>query len=128
MADEEETYLIRKEEAKKLFTAQKYEEAYQKYRLCTQICSFKDQLVTLFTNMAMCSIKLAMYERAFLDCQQALERQKGTQIDPLITIKLKFRLSMCLSHFRDYHAAKSVLKHLKKYCNLHEQVEMFAQT
>lgn len=70
--------------------------------------------------MAMCSIKVNKYERAFADCQKALEFQKGTQIDPEITIKLKYRLALCLAHLRDFEAASNVLKHLKKYCNLHE--------
>ena len=68
--------------------------------------------------MAMCSIKVSKYERAFLDCQKALELQKGTEIDAEISIKLKYRLALCLAHFRDYAGATNVLKHLKKYCNL----------
>ena len=78
--------------------------------------------------MAMCSIKLCMYERAFSDCQNALAMQKGTDVDPILTIKLKYRLALCLAHFRDYEGASNMLKHLKKYCNLHEQVDMFAQS
>ena len=78
--------------------------------------------------MAMCSIKLAKYERAFKDCQRALELQKGARIDPEIAIKLKYRLALCLSHFRDYQGATNVLKHLKKYCNLQERIDLFTQT
>lgn len=126
--EEEEQYLTKKDQAKQLFVAGMFAEAYQAYLECTSICSFKDQLVTLHTNMAMCSIKLARYEQAFFDCQRALEQSKGAQIEPEIIIKLKYRLALCLAHFRDYKGAANMLKHLKKYCNLHEQVEMFSQT
>jgi len=78
--------------------------------------------------MAMCSIKLNKYEQAFFDCQRALEMCKGTDVDGTLQIKLKYRLALCLAHFRDYDGASNLLKHLKKYCNLQEQVDMFASS
>ena len=74
----EDEYLRRKEQARELFVAGDFTAAYSAYQFCAQVCAFKDQLVTLYTNMAMCSIRLMMYERAFFDCQRALELQKGT--------------------------------------------------
>ena len=70
--DNEQAYSKKREEAKKLFMLGEYEAAYFTYEQSARQCAFKDQLVTLKTNMAMCSIKGGKYERAFKDCQQAL--------------------------------------------------------
>lgn len=68
MQSDEDSYISLKNEAKSLFVVKKYAEAYLAYQNCVKVCAFKDQLVTLQANMAMCSIKVNKYERAFADC------------------------------------------------------------
>ena len=68
METDEDAYHKMKDEAKDLFVRGQLLEALQAYEECVKICAFKDQLVTLHTNMAMCAIKLSRYEDAFAYC------------------------------------------------------------
>ena len=70
--------------------------------------------------MTMCAIKLGKYEQAFLDCELALQNKSKTDVDPILMIKLRYRLALCLAHLRDFDGASTVLKELKKHCNVHE--------
>lgn len=113
-------YEAQKEKAKQLFLSQSYTAAYDAYKACLDVCAFKDQLVTLYSNMAMCAIKLFRYEQAFLDCECALERARTADVDPILMIKLRYRLALCLTYISDYEGASKVLNELKKHCNVHE--------
>ena len=59
------------------------------------------------------------------DITQALERSTNVDIKPDIMIKLRHRLALSLAHLRDYDQSASILKHLKKYCNLYERLDMW---
>jgi len=95
-------YQTKKEAAKILFTALKYNEAFVAYRDTLDVCNFKDELVTVYSNMAMCSIKVHKYEQALVCVNSALEKSTGSDINPEVMIKLKYRLALCLAHLRDY--------------------------
>ena len=49
-------------------------------------------------------------------------------MEPQVQIKLKYRLAYVLCYYlRDYEQAHKVLKHLKKYCNTWERVDLFKE-
>ena len=119
-----------REAAKRLFEKGKITEALETYENeCLPRAAFKDQQATVFSNMAMCSLKLGKYEQAFDSLQGALKAQRNcSELDPAVQIKIKFRLSTVLSqHLRDFTQANSILKHLKKYCNTYHKLDLFKE-
>jgi len=103
--------------AKGYYDKHQYLDAYNEYAKCLDLCEFRDDCATIYSNMSMCCLKLHMYERSMADIKVALERSQNTDIKPDIMIKLRYRLALSLAHLRDYEQALSNLKHLKKYCN-----------
>ena len=110
---------------KQFYEAHNYMQAYTEYCKCLDLCEFKDDIATIYSNMSMCCIKLGMYEQSMADITQALERSTNVDIKPDIMIKLRHRLALSLAHLRDYDQSASILKHLKKYCNLYERLDMW---
>ena len=111
--------------AKAHYDAGRYQDAYQDYWRCLDLCKFRDDVATIYSNMTMCCLKLHMYEQAMHDITQALKRSKNTEIKPEIMIKLRYRLAQSLAHLRDYEQAASILKHLKTYCNTYGDLTSF---
>ena len=88
-----------------------------------KVTKFKDDVATLHNNMAQCSINLLMYEQALDHCHKSLKSVQ-TDLPMLVRIKLKYRLALCLIKLRDYKKCSEVLKNLKTYCNIEQELEM----
>lgn len=117
-----------KEYAKNFFVMKNYDISRHKYLQSIALCNVKEEISTLYSNMAMCSIKSEMWEQGFDDVQNAISYSRGCDQNPQIMIKMKYRLAVVLANLREYEQAKNILKHLKKYCNLYEQIDLFKQT
>ncbi|KEJ83082.1 SET domain protein [Oxytricha trifallax] len=117
-------------EAKQLFNARKYQQAYEIYQKSDAFCVFRDEKSLTYNNMAMCSLKLQKNEEAFRNIQMALRFQRNAaDLNPEILIKIKFRLGSILSDYlRDYKQSRNILKQLKKYCNIHNKNQLYNET
>lgn len=63
------------------------------------------------------------HELALIHVHKALKSSQ-TELPVLLRIKLKYRLAQSLLELRDYTKCSEVLKHLKTYCNMEQQLQM----
>ena len=48
--------------AKAHYDSGRFHEAYREYSKCLDLCEFRDDIATIYSNMTMCCLKLHMYE------------------------------------------------------------------
>ena len=70
--------------------------------------------------MALCSIKLGMFEQAYYDLLLSRDSAVGIDIAPLIMIKLKYRTALASAYMRNWNESYALLKELKRLCNVYE--------
>lgn len=121
MQDDTEQLFKVKEKAKTLFSSKNFQEAYAVYREAMNLTKFKDEIATIHNNMAQCAINMHHYEKALAHCHKSL-RNVQTDLPMLVRIKLKYRLATCLLKLRDYKKCSEVVKNLKTYCNLEQEL------
>ena len=85
------------------------------------LTQFKDEIATINNNMAQCAINIHHYEKALTHCHKSLKNVQ-TDLPMLVRIKLKYRLATCLLKLRDYKKCSEVVKNLKTYCNLEQEL------
>jgi len=99
-----ETWESLKEEGNKLFSHRKYEQALKQYSKAIQKAPTCD---VLFTNRALCKIKLKKYDDACIDAREAISLSS-------ISVKGHYLLGQALMHLTRYDDALKSLQSAQK--------------
>ncbi|XP_073535725.1 sperm-associated antigen 1 isoform X2 [Phyllobates terribilis] len=98
----EERFTSLKQEGNACVKKSQYREAAKKYTECLQL---KPEECTMYTNRALCYLKLCQYEEARQDCDRALQRDGAN-------IKALYRRAQAYRGLEKYHDCASDLRKL----------------